>query len=513
MPFALLTTLVLSVAGTASADTYTVTLDPAARDTPTSGRVVLFFVTETGRDWDRRRPIDGPFYESPQPIASVAVDGFNPGESIVIDGSVFAFPHSLDKLDGVVRVQAILDQDKTVRCHTEGPGNVYSDIVTVELASEREDHVELTLRHVIETRPLPEMPNLKWIELHSELLSEFYGREMHHRAGVALPKAYLEPDADRKEWPAIYVVPGFGGRHEGAAVHARMFQAPGIEEIAPMAVTIVLDPDSALGHHGFTDSPNHGPRGTALVTELIPHLEAQFRLVAKPEARIVTGHSSGGWTSLWLQLNWPDVFGACWSSAPDPIDFRAFQKTNIYEDESVYVMPGGRETPSYRMRGHDEEFVVMTVRQECLMEYAIHPLGGSGQQWDAWAAMFSPRDPSTSYPARMFDPLTGRIDRNVVEHWKQFDIARMVRDDWERFGPIVTDRVRLVCGEFDCYYLQRAVRLFRSGIEEHAGNDSAQRPGYVFIHPDADHGSIVNFTFMRWNREMREYLRERGLHD
>jgi len=46
--------------------------------------------------------------------------------------------------------------------------------------------------------------------------------------------------------------------------------------------------------------PGDRPRGEALVKEFIPYLESQFHLIAKPEARIVTGHSSGGWSSLWL---------------------------------------------------------------------------------------------------------------------------------------------------------------------------------------------------------------------
>ncbi|MFM8872344.1 MAG: alpha/beta hydrolase-fold protein, partial [Phycisphaerales bacterium] len=69
------------------------------------------------------------------------------------------------------------------------------------------------------------------------------------------------------------------------------------------------------------DSAANGPRARALVEEFIPALERQFRLVRRPEARIVTGHSSGGWSALWLQLTHPETFGACFPSTPDPVDF------------------------------------------------------------------------------------------------------------------------------------------------------------------------------------------------
>ncbi|HRQ76331.1 MAG TPA: alpha/beta hydrolase-fold protein [Phycisphaerales bacterium] len=510
--------IVLSVASTVAcrlqADTYTVMLDAELSMEPASGRIILFFITEQGREWTRRSPIEGPFFSSPQPIASIAVENFKPGDRAAIDDGVFTFPVPLNQLSGIARVQAIFDHDQTERSHEEGPGNVYSDVLTIELSPEREDSFELVLKNVVKPSSLPaESANLKWVEVRSEMLSEFYGRDVFHRAGIALPPGY----DTRAEWPALYVIPGYGGRHTMARMYERMFASPGVEDVAPLAVTIVLDPESPLGHHGFVDSPNHGPRGTALVREFIPYLESQFKLASRLEARALTGHSSGGWTSFWLQLQWPDVFGACWSSAPDPIDFRAFQMTDIYKDASMYEMPDGSPTPSYRVPGPDgTDRVAMTVKQEMLMEYAIHPLGGSGQQWDAWKAMFSPRDQATGYPRRLFNPLTGEINRDIAHHWKQFDIGAIVRSDWEHYGPIVLERIRLACGERDSYYLQRAVRLFKEDVERLAAQHNMLRPdkgGYVFLHEHATHGSIMNYTFARWNREMRAYFQSHGLHD
>jgi hypothetical protein len=364
------------LADTTGPDNYVVTLDASASDALVSGRLVLFFVTGDGGRWGRRRPMDAPFFSNPQPIASMEVRDLAPGASVRLgEAPIAAVPRNLGALGGPVRVQALLDRDQTERSHTAGPGNLYSDPVSVELDPDGPDEVRLVLKRRIEPPPAPAATaNLRWVRFRSETLSEFYGRPIDHRAGVALPPGYLDPARPEQRWPTVYVIPGYGGRDGGAAGYAEMHATPGSGDVAPQAVFVVLDPESPLGHHGFVDSPNHGPRGTALVEELIPHLEASFRLDARPEARIVTGHSSGGWSSLWLALRWPEVFGACWSSAPDPIDFRAFQNTNIYEDESVYLDASGRPTASFRTpRGRDGERVMMTVRQEALMEYAIHP--------------------------------------------------------------------------------------------------------------------------------------------
>jgi hypothetical protein len=502
----------------AVADSYIVTLDPAARSEPATGRIILFFITRTDPKKDLRwfaiDPIEGPFFDAPQPIASVAVKDFKPGESITIDGSTSAFPQSLDKLAGQVRVQAVLDADQTERSHDAGPGNVFSDVQTVDVAPQKDETIKITLTHRVEPKPREDSPNLKWVRLRSELLSKFYGRDVYLRAGVALPKHYDDPNWPRQQWPAFYVIPGFGGRDDMAVNYRNMLLARGVEEIAPIAVYIVLDPEAPLGHHSFADSANNGPRATALVTELIPYLEKNFRIIARPEARIVTGHSSGGWASLWLQLNYPNVFGACWSSAPDPIDFSAFQAGDIYNMANMFTDAEGKDVPSYR-NIVDATLVpkpLMTVRQETAMEIAIDPDGRSGQQWSAWNAVFSPRDDKTGLPAPMFDMKTGVINKSIVQEWEKYDISKLVRAHWDEMKPVVLGKVHLACGEADSYFLNRAVERFGKMVDELRG-DTPWDGGYVLLVPHATHDNLTELITMRWNNEERSYLLQHGFQD
>ncbi len=496
------------------ADTYRIRLDPSVRSEPATGRIVLFVITETRRPYDRVMPMDAPFYGKPQPIASIAVENFKPGDTAIIDGSTHAWPASLDTLDGPIRVQAVLDTDQISRSHDQGVGNVYSEVYEVVVSAEREDVIDITLSKRIDARPpRPEDDLLKWVELRSEMLSAWYGFDVHHRAGVALPVKFNDAKHPRQRWPAVYVIPGFGGRDEGAVEYAAMLQTDDIEDIAPIAVYIVLDADAPLGHHGFVDSENNGPRAKALITEFIPYLEQRFRLVPESKARIVTGHSSGGWSSLWLALTQPETFGACWSSAPDPVDFSAFQMTDIYAEPNLFVQADGSESPSYRgYASREGPTVLMTARQEAGMEHAIDPDGRSGQQWDAWEAMFGPRHSTSRFPVPMFNAITGEIDRNVVEHWKKFDIARLIASDWSKYGPIMLNNVRLVCGEEDSYYLNRAVERLKAKVDAlRDQHDTPVGDGYILMVPDADHSSISRKTFERWNQEMRAYLAKHGL--
>ncbi len=106
-------------------------------------------------------------------------------------------------------------------------------------------------------------------------------------------------------------------------------------------IQVMLTGECKYGHHVYANSETNGPRGDALVKELIPYIDSQFRTIADTKARFVGGHSSGGWSSLWLQVSYPDVFGGVFSTSPDPVDFRDFQGTDLYAFpvQSVYTIP------------------------------------------------------------------------------------------------------------------------------------------------------------------------------
>ena len=328
------------------------------------------------------------------------------------------------------------------------------------------------------------------------------------RAGVVMPENY---DPDRKYaavyWiPSFGTVPEFGGDHRDAwlEVHRRTrVPGPPVHPLWGEAFFIALDPQGQFGHHLFADSENNGPVARALIEELIPALEEKYNLIPEADARVLRGHSSGGWSSIWLAMHYPDTFGGAWSSAPDPVDFRAFQLVNIYEDENVYTDAAGKERPSYRDSGD----VRMTIRQEVAMERVLGERFEGAQQWGSWMAVFGTRD-RDGLPRPLFNLDTGRIDRQMAERFKRFDIAHLVRSEPQKFAPIFRDRIRIVCGEDDNFYLEGAVRMLRQTLEEAGAVGGA---GYCELVPGADHSSVR----IRSNQnilmdQMLDHLRDAG---
>ena len=515
---------------------------PASTPTSTpAGRLILFLVPDTPR-FAGVAPAEGPFFESLQPIVSMPVASQVDGAIVEFDFAQAAeFRGALETLDGAWRVQAVLDTDFTERGHL-GPGNLVSVPLRVELASDRADEVRLELSEVLPAvAPMPDTTNatnaageeagqvsrqatgqatLVWIERKSELLSRHFGREFKMRAGVVLPYGYHDLSFPRRMWPSIYVVGGFGANHLAAADAAPALQSPQARAAIPQAAWIFLDADTPWGHSGFVDSETNGPIGRALVEEFIPYLEERFRLVRATEARIVTGHSSGGWTAVHLVTTYPEIFGAAFASAPDPVDFSAFQETDLYRDLNLFVSSDGRETPSYRgVLGPSDDRVFMTVRDEVASENAIDPNGRSGCQWAAWDAMWSPFDLERAAPRPLCDPATGEIDPVTVEAWSRHDIARRFTKDPARIGRILEDRVRILCGTRDSYYLQRAVARLKAKVEawkadaRTRGAPIREGDGSIELIDGLTHDTIYAYAQIRFHQEMVAYLRALGLAD
>ncbi|HVZ94510.1 MAG TPA: alpha/beta hydrolase-fold protein [Phycisphaerales bacterium] len=508
---------------------FEVRFDEGARAAPATGRLVVYLIAPGAKLPRVTSPGDGPFFQDPQPMYGIDVRDWTPGTVATVDDAATGFPVELSKLPpGDYRAQAVLDMSRADSSWQREPGNLYSTVVPVTISpaglrGTDGQPVTLTLSKVVEKRKASRVNGAagnddfvgaggaEIFEVKSELLSKFRGKDVMLRAGVVYPMGF-DPTHSTKKYPAIYSIPGFGDDEAGAlslAQRRRDGMRPGPRaDLAQAAFDIVLGPESPNGHTLFADSDNNGPVGEALVKELIPALEKKYPLIAEASARLVTGHSSGGWSSLWVQLNYPDTFGGCWSSSPDPVDFRRFQLVDIYRDSNFYRKDGKDEdTPSYRSQGESK----MTIRQENRMEEVIAPCNGSGQQWDSWAAVFGPRN-EDGKPAMLYDPQTGEIDHKIAEKYRRYDVAELLRHNPATYGPIFREKVRLIVGGEDSFYLNEAVELLQETLKEVSPQVTLEvLPGYIKIVPGTDHGSVMGSNEARaFPAEMLEALRKAG---
>jgi len=325
-------------------------------------------------------------------------------------------------------------------------------------------------------------------QIKSELLTMFWGRDIMMEAGLVLP-----PDHDpEKKWAVCYNIHGFGGDHRVAWMHRRSLQSQMQDNDYPRLLYVYLNASCPLGHHEFADSANNGPWGEALVTEFIPALEARFGGDGTPAGRFLTGHSSGGWSSLWLQVTYPDFFGGTWSTAPDSVDFRDFTGIDVYGDQNAYFDANGVERPLMRRGGK----WATTFRQFTIVEARTREYGGQIASFDA---VFSPRG-DDGRPMRMFDRETGEIDPDVAKAWQRYDISLILVRNWPRLGPRLAGKIRVYCGLEDTFRLEGAVKLLQHELEE-LGSDAE-----VILLPGRDHGSLYAAHPEHWPNGMMDRI-------
>jgi S-formylglutathione hydrolase FrmB len=436
-------------------------LEPAARD----GRLLIVLAKD--KDPEPRHAIGETGLDVP-PVIGKDVKGLSAESVVVVDQTALVYPlEHLAKLPaGDYYVQAVFECNRDLQL-VDAPGNLLSEPVKVTLDPAKGGTVKIELTRKEPADKLPDDSEyVKYVKIRSELLTKFHGRPMFVRAGVILPRDF-DKDKDKK-YPLRVHTGGFGTRFSEAGemmtAEAR-FRKTWLDDDTPRMIFLHLDGAGPFGDPYQVNSANNGPYGDAVTQELIPYVEKQYRGIGRPHARFLDGASTGGWVSLALQVFYPDFFNGAWSHAPDPVDFRAFELIDIYEDKNVYVNKAGFDRPSARELNGDVRF---TMRNEVLRERAI----GRGDRWElsgfdwgSWNAAFGPRG-GDGLPNPLWDGKTGKIDADVLDHWKKYDLRRVLEKDWETLGPKLRGKIRIWVGEADDYFLNNAVHLLDDFLQK-----------------------------------------------
>ncbi len=536
-----------SAASTPSADGTAPQASPAAPATrePLEGRLILFLLPDEPR-FAGVEPASGPPLDHRAVVASIplATDSALDGELALVTGSSrgeaatagLVATHRLAELSGRWRAQAVLDLDRRSAGHL-GQGNLASEVVTVDRAPDRFDEIRLDLTRrieggaggAIEPSAIDETPGVALVR-HPSALLRAHARGIAAsdamradtlsesiEALVVFPYGYDDLAFPRRRWPTVYVIGDGPDAWRDALELARIAATPEARATMPQAVWVHLRAETPWGHGGFADSETHGPRLRALVEEFIPHLEQRFRLIASPDARIVVGHGHGGWSAVDLAIEAPATFGAAFASAPSYLDLAALAGRDLYTDANLFTDALGDETTAVRaILGPDDDLVRLTVREEFALEAALDPSGRSGLFWHELAAMWSPFDSARRTPRPLVDRETGEVDLVVAESWAAHDIARRFEREPSRVGPIIAERVRIVCGTRD----DRARHLAAAGLkarvdrwlaaERAAGRQDLPTEGAIDLVDGLDDAATRVHARLRFHREIADHLRARG---
>lgn len=453
---------------------------PTIFDKPFTGHVVVYMSKEN------KEPKNGAVGLESFPCFSVAVKNIQPGQFITINDEATSFPAVLSDIErGNYYVQIVWDRNLGGRAIAESPGNLFNVTQKITITKDTKKVFNITANQIIPKLPeFKETEFVKELKAPSALLSKFHGKPMTVDAAVILPKEYYtEP---KRKFPILFTVSGYGGDYHSYSDKIK----PSRELDSIAVIQVFLDGNCSLGHSVYANSDNNGPWGDALTTEFISLLEKNFRANG---ARLITGHSSGGWTVLWLQTQYPKVFDACWSSAPDPVDFRAFQKINIYEDKNMFYAADG------------SQFMVATVAgffpwASAKMAYQMENVVYRGEQMHSFDAVFSGKG-ANGLPENICNSVTGEIDGAVVENWKKYDIALQLKNNWNTLKSELNGKIRISIGNQDNFLLNYAVMSLETQMKELGSN-------FQFAYFPGDHFTVGTPDY---KKEGTQFLKKRYL--
>lgn len=461
---------------------------------PLTGRVFVFVT----RDFKTEPRLQYGGLAAATPFFGRDVTALPAGRPVVIDARTPGYPlASLRDLPaGEYQVQALANvytrfaraDGHTIWAHNDAgegqqftisPGNLISTPQRVSIDPTHPQRMTLTLTHAIPPLAAPlDTPWVKHVRIQSALLTTFWGAPMYLGATVLLPKGYAADPT--RTYATVYQQGHFSRRApfgfdpaampESSAQRERRLAATNREsvfaftqawmngEAPPLVAVTFAHPTPYYDDSYAVNSANNGPYGDALMTELIPYLEAHFRLVPQGRARFLIGGSTGGWEALALQIDHPDDFNGAWGLYPDPVDFRNFQIGNMYADSSAFTTQRNdwidSEIPAQRTRDGN---TVATMREESQLEFVLGSHGRSGEQFNAWDAAYGPTT-AAGYPAEMWNKHTGRIDHRVVDAMRNagFDLRVNLARNWSRIGSKLVGKLHVDVGDEDDYFLNLA---------------------------------------------------------
>jgi hypothetical protein len=505
---------------------------------PQDGRIILLLATH-----DKQEPrFLFNFGLDTQLGFGLDVEGMKPGESVVVGDSAFGFPVRKPSMipAGEYYVQAIINRyetftlksGKTVKLppdQGEGqhwntkPGNYYSRPFKVKIEPGMKEPIQIVMDQVIP--PVKEPADTKYvkhIKIQSKMLTEFWGRPMYLGAHVLVPEGFdthpnaryplmiyhghfpsdfggfsTEPpaaDMDTSDYSERFKIYGY---NKIEAQEAYNFYKQWTGKNFPRFLVVEIQHANPYYDDSYAvNSQNLGPYGDAIMFELLPEIEKQFRGIGQGWARFTYGGSTGGWEALAVQMFYPDEFNGCFAACPDPIDFRSMCLVDIYKDKNAYWYDSEfKNLPRPSHRDYLGQ-IQATMEENNHYELVLGTRSRSGEQWDIWEAVYSPQG-EDGYPKRIFDKETGDIDREVANYWREnYDLRYILERDWKTLGPKLQGKIHIYCGDMDNYYLNNAVYQMEEFLKgtrnpfykgevdygdraEHCWNGDHENPNYI----------------------------------
>lgn len=413
--------------------------------------------------------------QNPHPVFTYDIEDWNPEDTIFINQFNDEWYKKFTDLKGEYACRVILDINNEERSSFVAGGNGYSKRLKQFIDPSEQTVTLFEINNKFDGWSFTESETIKEVKVRSELLSDFWKKDIFIQSAVILPKDF---NPENNDYKVVYVFPGFGSSHASITYGTGQIDRYGMNTTGRPKVFVFMNGEFFQGYHHFADSENNGPWGTAFIREFIPFIEHKYGLENDNLKRFLMGQSSGAWTALWLQISYPGYFEHTFAASPDPVDFRV-QGYNIYKRKSNYYYPENADSSGIAEGDNTKLYARL---EDVLGEFG---------QVRSWEATFSPKTAEGDI-AQLFDRGSGNINPETADKWKRYDISRIILNDPEKYGPIVTKKVHIFVSTDDPYGLNKSIELF---------NDELKK-----LNMEADINYYEGLGHNVWIGKMREYI-------
>jgi len=122
-----------------------------------------------------------------------------------------------------------------------------------------------------------------------------------------------------------------------------------------------------------------------------------------------------------------------------------------------------------------------------------------GGQMGSFEWVFSPRG-IDGRPIPMFNHETGEVGKEVVKYWQRYDIRKYLEDNWETLSPKLANKINIIAGGLDTFYLEQAVIELNKFFEEQ------EFDAMVRVIENGNHGDVFRTSVIR---DIDEYIAKR----
>jgi hypothetical protein len=467
-----------------------------ARSGPVTGMVYVALSRDNQRTpIEQASPTGAPLFsayvEALAPGATVTIGGDHPGHPVSSLRDIPAGEYWMQPFVNVYTRFARAD-GKTVWLHMDqgegqnwkrSPGNLFGAPVRVTFDPESTRPIRLVADKAIPPiQPPADTPMVKRFRIQSQILTKWWGHPIHLGATVLLPRDYDNHPGVR--YPVNYQQGHFSTGAPGSFGRGGEFDKIWMADGTPRVLYVTLQHPSPYYDDSYgVNSANNGPYGDALMQELLPEIEKRYRVIREPWARLLSGGSTGGWIALAHQVFYPDFYGGTFANCPDPVDFSYHQIVNIYRDANAYFVDTGWTRIDRPNQRQPDGNIRSMMKDENRYELVVGDKSRSGGQWDIWEATYSPVGPD-GYPKRLWNKMTGAIDRAVAEEWRKYDLRHVLQSNWPALGPKVAHKINVYMGDMDSFYLNNAAEKLNEFL---ATADNPKFTGEIVFERRAPH--------------------------